>query len=201
MCIDRYIMRGMAGRPREFDRERAVQTAMDAFWRDGYHATSVAALTRAIGINPPSLYAAFGDKPGLFDEAAACYVQRLSSGLSDVLSATTTARALADLMRVTAESHTDPDTPPGCLVLSEPRLAPQRSQMRARITERIAQGQRDGDVADDVSPDQTAALVDVIMAGMSARARDGADRATLTDIANLAAHALTIILNPSEQPS
>src|SRR2546422_11461601 len=64
------------GRPREFDREAALEQAIDVFWRHGYEATSVSDLTAAMGINPPSLYAAFGDKEKLFLEAVEPYQQQ-----------------------------------------------------------------------------------------------------------------------------
>jgi AcrR family transcriptional regulator len=57
------------GRPREFDMEKALDKALDVFWRNGYEGASVAELTGAMGINPPSLYAAFGNKEGLFRKA------------------------------------------------------------------------------------------------------------------------------------
>ena len=52
----------MAGRPRSFDREEALRAALEQFWRVGYEETSIAMLTSAMGVTPPSLYAAFGDK-------------------------------------------------------------------------------------------------------------------------------------------
>ena len=64
------------GRPREFDIERALDRALEVFWRNGYEGASIASLTEAMGINPPSLYAAFGNKEGLFRRALDRYVQQ-----------------------------------------------------------------------------------------------------------------------------
>ena len=61
------------GRPRAFDRDAALDRAMHLFWRKGYESTSVSDLTEAMGIAPPSLYAAFGDKKRLFLEAVDRY--------------------------------------------------------------------------------------------------------------------------------
>ena len=176
----------MAGRPRSFDRDTALTVALDAFWRDGYEATSVSGLTCAIGINPPSLYAAFGDKDRLFGEAAAQYVERLRRGLDDALDAPTARDAIGRLLAVTAYHHTEPGTPPGCLVLSEPRLLDERLAMRDVIAQRIERGRVDGDVPADADPGQLAAFVDVVLAGMSGRARDGAGFAELAATAELA---------------
>ena len=54
------------GRPRAFDACTALDDAMEVFWRQGYDGASIADLTAAMGISAPSLYAAFGNKEGLF---------------------------------------------------------------------------------------------------------------------------------------
>src|SRR5438128_8822547 len=71
------------GRPRSFDREKALAAAMEVFWRKGYEGASLDDLTKAMGLNKPSLYGAFGDKAGLFRmvldryaEGPAAYVTR-----------------------------------------------------------------------------------------------------------------------------
>src|SRR5919112_1807947 len=61
------------GRPRAFDRSAALRRAMEVFWQCGYEGASLGDLTAAMGINRPSLYAAFGCKEALFREAVALY--------------------------------------------------------------------------------------------------------------------------------
>ena len=56
----------MAGRPKEFDRDEALASAMDVFWRRGYEAASVSELLSAMGISRQSLYDTFGDKRRVF---------------------------------------------------------------------------------------------------------------------------------------
>lgn len=180
----------MPGRPRSFDRDAAVSVALQAFWRDGYEATSIADLTSAIGINPPSLYAAFGDKQGLFGAAAECYLDSFEQGLAAALSRPTAHAALASLLRMTARAHTEPGTPPGCLVLSEPRLHAERAHLREAIAARIAQGRQDGDMRASIDAETVAGFVVTVMAGMSAGARDGAGREQLLAAAEQAIVAL-----------
>src|SRR5438309_11392407 len=80
------------GRPREFDREAALERAMQVFWRHGYEATSVSDLTRAMGINPPSLYAAFGDKEQLYLSAIERYEQGRREVVAQLLDEAPSAR-------------------------------------------------------------------------------------------------------------
>src|ERR1700733_4425852 len=63
------------GRPREFNVDKALDKALKVFWRKGYEGTSLPDLTRAMGINRPSLYAAFGNKEALFRKAIDRYAQ------------------------------------------------------------------------------------------------------------------------------
>jgi AcrR family transcriptional regulator len=180
----------MAGRPRQFDREIALETAMEQFWRHGYEDTTVATLTRAIGITPPSLYAAFGDKDRLFAEAASCYAERIGAALERAMALPTTSESLAQLMRVSAASHTDCATPLGCFVLTEPRLVVERERLRERIAARIERGRVDGDIPAETDAHQLSGFLMAVMAGMSARARDGGSPAEVRAIAELALGAI-----------
>ena len=169
----------MAGRPRTFDRDAALQTALHAFWERGYAGTSVAHLTEAMGISAPSLYAAFGDKRTLFDEAASHYLARLDLGLTAQLSAASLRDAIEGVLRSAADYYTADGHPHGCLVMSEPLLAQQRAQARDAIGARIRRGRDDGDLPPDSDVEGLTEFVDLLIAGMSARARDGATRQQL----------------------
>src|SRR4051812_23312840 len=92
------------GRPRSFDRERALQHAMEVFWKQGYEGTSIHDLTAAMGINPPSLYAAFGDKERLFLEAISRYEGKHSAIAAKIERAPTALQAVQLLMRGAAAS-------------------------------------------------------------------------------------------------
>src|SRR5258706_13378598 len=81
------------GRPRSFDRDEALERAMQVFWKQGYEATSIQDLTRAMGINPPSLYAAFGDKERLFMEAVGRYERECGPAVACLLDEAPTAPA------------------------------------------------------------------------------------------------------------
>ena len=72
------------GRPRTFDRETALDAAVDIFWRHGYEGASIADLTAAMGVTPPTLYAAFGSKEDLYRQALARYLERAERGRGGV---------------------------------------------------------------------------------------------------------------------
>lgn len=169
----------MAGRPRSFDRERALEVALHTFWEWGYEGTSISRLTEALGIAPPSLYAAFGDKRRLFDEAAARYLARLDLSMSARLGAPTAREAIEGVLADAAAFYTDGGHPRGCLVMSEPLLAAERAHARAAIAARIARGVADGDLPPGTDVEALTEFVDIQLAGMSARARDGADHEQL----------------------
>jgi AcrR family transcriptional regulator len=169
----------MAGRPRNFDREEALEQAINAFWAHGYENTSISQLTEVMGIAPPSLYAAFGDKRALFDEAAACYCDRLAARMTNALAARSTRDAIGRVLRTTADFHSAGGHPAGCLAMSEPLLAEKRAELRRAISARIARGVAETELPESTDVDGLAEFVMVLLTGMSERARDGATTAQL----------------------
>lgn len=185
----------MAGRPRSFDRDAALWAALEQFWRAGYEETSVAALTAAMGVTPPSLYAAFGDKRRLFEEASTVYFERTLEAV-DIATALPSAReAVARVLDDTAHAHTDPATPAGCLMLTEPRLEAQREVLRQRLKDRLDRGVRDGDLAATADTERLASFLVAVLRGMSGCARDGGSTDDLLGIAASAMAALPAAAN------
>src|SRR5437879_5569396 len=105
------------GRPRAFDAEHALDEAMEVFWRHGYEGATIAQLTEAMGINPPSLYAAFGSKEGLLKAALDRYTARRDAFMVEILSAPTARETAERMLMGIADSQTDPANPPGCLLI------------------------------------------------------------------------------------
>ncbi|MBP2340736.1 AcrR family transcriptional regulator [Saccharothrix coeruleofusca] len=177
----------MAGRKRAFDRDEVLDRITMAFWRDGFAATSVADLTALTGVNPPSLYAAFGDKRALFDEAVRHYTAAYGGFIVAALREEPTSRlAIRRLLREAAAEYTRPGRPPGCLVLHAPELAEQRRATAAMVEEKIRHDVRGGALPGTADPHALALLVSAVMRGMSDLARDGATEAELADVAEAA---------------
>ncbi|MFC9324824.1 TetR/AcrR family transcriptional regulator [Kitasatospora sp. NPDC057015] len=188
------------GRPRSFDREAALAQAVDLFWEHGYEATSVADLTAAMGIRPPSLYAAFGDKRSLFEEVVASYRRTHGSVLPEALDEGPTVRAGVERMLFTAAAeYSDPDHPWGCLVASstvnctsdevEQELRGVRNGNVDALESRIRADIAAGNEPPGTDAAALAVFVGTVLQGMSQRARDGATRAELEQVAAFAMRA------------
>lgn len=170
-------------RPRSFDRAAALDQAMRAFWEKGYEQTSISDLTAAIGIAPPSLYAAFGDKRRLFEEAAAHYQAGPGDVVARGLEEQSARAAVERMLHEAAREYVLAGQPRGCMIVTEPSLGELRAESWTTIRTRLQQGADAGELPPGTDLDALAGYVAVVISGLSARARDGAGEAELHAIA------------------
>jgi AcrR family transcriptional regulator len=183
------------GRPRTFDADKALDEAMEVFWRHGYDGATIAQLTKAMGINPPSLYAAFGSKEQLLKAALDRYSAKRAEFMCDVLSAPTAREVAGRMLFQIADSQTDPANPPGCLLVQGGlacgtgaenvpfELAARRAQTEDQLRERFIRAKAEGDLGADADPAALARYLSVVTAGMGVLASSGAERDALRQVA------------------
>ncbi|MFI0448323.1 TetR/AcrR family transcriptional regulator [Actinomadura sp. 6N118] len=187
------------GRPRAFDRDAALEKALREFWRHGYEATSIAGLTAAMGIRPPSLYAAFGDKRKLFNEAVERYQQTHGAFTTRALAEEPTGRqAMERVLREAAVNYCDPEHPPGCLIITaavnhgpeaeqvEEVLRGYRVAAKRSFAERIEGDVKAGRVPADTDVEGLATFYAATIQGMSRQSQDGATAEELNRVATFA---------------
>ncbi|TLF74807.1 TetR/AcrR family transcriptional regulator [Nocardia cyriacigeorgica] len=186
------------GRPRSFDRDAALEKAMLLFWSRGYEATSISDLTEAMGIGAPSLYAAFGDKATLFAEVVRTFGERYGGFSAAALAEEPTAADMVTrILREAAYEYTREGCPHGCLVTSaginttsEEVAGMLRDIRNGNIRAFAARIQDDIDAGllpADANANALARYVGAVMFGMSQSAMDGATRAELIEVAEIAA--------------
>jgi AcrR family transcriptional regulator len=181
------------GRPRKFDRDQALRQAMEVFLDRGYDGASVGDLTAAMGINAPSLYAAFGCKEALFREALDLYLSTAGPRTLDELGKRdVTARAAVEAMLREAARRFGNGR--GCLVVLGAThrtadneavfrdLVERRNETQALIRRRLKQGIADGDVPADADIGIMAAFYSTVLNGLSLQAHDGASRKQLMGV-------------------
>jgi len=189
------------GRPRGFDADAALDRALQVFWQKGYEGTAISDLTAAMGINRPSLYAAFGTKEELFRKVMDRYVEG-PAGYAYRALAEPTARAVAErLLRGAIDLLTDPATPRGCLLVQgalacgeeseavRRELSSRRVAGEAELRERFKRAIADGDLSANESPAALARYLVTLLDGLAVQAVDGASRRDLDRVAEVALRA------------
>ncbi|MDO8212036.1 TetR/AcrR family transcriptional regulator [Conexibacter sp. CPCC 206217] len=176
------------GRPRSFDSEAALDQAVELFWRQGYAATTVADLTDAMGINPPSLYAAFGSKQQLFERAAQRYAETYRHIVESALAHPDLETVVRAFLTGVIEGATQPDHPAGCLTIQgalacrhgdhdvTDLLAAQRRATQAALETRFAQLRAAGLLPAGADPTTLARYFATLAQGLAVQAGAGTTR-------------------------
>ena len=191
-----------AGRPRTFDREQALGIALDLFWRHGYDGTSIPQLTTAMGISPPSLYAAFGSKDALYRETIKLYQTKYSGFMNSIFDEKISSRvAVERALLAAAKQFSDTGHAPGCMISSaELQASPDNQRLAAEIASfrlaaqqvvytRLEAARKSGELPRNTDTASLAAFFAMVSQGMSVQARDGAKAAVLKRLAKLAMQA------------
>jgi len=190
------------GRPRSFDKQKALDAALQIFWRNGYEGTSTADLIAAMGIEKPSMYAAFGNKEQLFRQVLDHYENGPAHLASEALQEPTARRVIEHLMRASADAGSDPHTPRGCLFVQgalacgndadciRAELISRRAAGESGLRKRLQRAKREGDLPRTSDPAALARYVMAVLHGMSVRSSAGASRKELRGIAETALRGL-----------
>ena len=188
------------GRPRAYDTEAALKQATDSFWRGGYAGTSLDSIAAATGMNPPSLYAAFGNKRALYHEALARYWEMVLAANRDALAQE---RPLNEALMLAYEAalsvyFSGKGSARGCFVIGTAvteaveddqirrSLAAGFQKFDADFAKRFREAQDDGELPDEADPAALALLATATMHTIAVRARAGTPRAELRELARKA---------------
>jgi AcrR family transcriptional regulator len=172
-------------RPRVFEEAEVLDRAMEVFWRHGYEGASMAELTKAMGLNSPSIYMAFGSKRGLFDAVLRRYRERRAAHRESVLAGATAREVAERLLFGAIEWLVDPREPRGCLLIQAGlstgvnnedvtrAITDQRSRTRELLTERLTRAQAEGDLPPSEDPAALAGYLQMAFNGLALQAADG----------------------------
>ena len=179
------------GRPRSFETGKALDAAMKVFWCKGYEGASLADLTQAMGINRPSLYAAFGDKESLFRKVLDRYDSGPAGYVREALNQPTARAVVERLMEGAAELGTASSNPRGCLFVQSALacgdkaegirndLILRRDAGEKAVRLRLKRAQSEGDLPRDANPADLARYVVTVIQGIAVQAASGAARPEL----------------------
>src|SRR5882757_8270889 len=201
-----YLLIGMKpettakpGRPRAFNPDVALDRALHVFWSKGYEGASLSNLTRAMRINRPSLYAAFGNKEQLFGKVLDRYMDGPVAYFGKALAASKARDVVEEIFLGTARMADDPRIPAGCLMVQgalacgdasvRKEVAARRAASEAALRHRLQRAKREGDLPKNADPAELARYVMTVLQGMAVQGADGASPDQLRRVAQVALRA------------
>jgi AcrR family transcriptional regulator len=190
-------VRSRLGRPRAFDADKALDRALAIFWRNGYEGASLPALTKAMGINRPSLYAAFGNKEALFRKAVERYDAGPARYTRKAIKLPTARKVVEALLKGIVALLTRPQNPGGCLMVQgalacgengsrvRQELASRRAAGVAAMRRRFQRAIDEGDLPANADASGLARFVATVMHGLAVQAASGASRKELLRVKDM----------------
>jgi AcrR family transcriptional regulator len=187
------------GRPRAFDLDAALERAMHVFWAKGYEGASLSNLTRAMRINRPSLYAAFGNKEQLFKKVLDRYMDGPVAYFGKALAAPKARDVVEEIFLGTARMAEDPRIPTGCLMVqgalacgsasARKEVTARRAAAEVALRRRLQRAKREGDLPKNADPAELAHYAMTVVRGMAVQSAGGASRDQLHRVAQIALRA------------
>ena len=189
------------GRPRAFDPDAALDRAMHIFWARGYEGTALSDLTRAMRINRPSLYAAFGNKEELFRKVLDRYASGPLAYFAKALAAAKARDVIENILLGAANMASDPRLPSGCLMVQgalacgdaagsvQKEAAARRAASEVALRRRLQRAKREGDLPRNADPAELARYVMTVLQGMAVQGANGATPVQLRRVAQIALRA------------
>ncbi len=189
------------GRPRAFDPDAALERAMHVFWAKGYEGAALSDLTRAMRINRPSLYAAFGNKEQLFRKVLDRYANGPLAYFRKALAAAKARDVIEQIFLGAARMAGDPRFPSGCLMVQSAlavgnaagsvrkEAAGRRAAGEVALRRRLQRAKRENDLPQDADPAELARYVMTVLQGMAVQGADGVGRDQLRRIGQMALRA------------
>jgi AcrR family transcriptional regulator len=186
------------GRPVAFNQEEVLNKALNVFWSHGYEGTSMAELTGTLGINKPSIYAAFGNKEALFRKALARYRAGPIAFVGEAMKAPTARQAVENLFTKAVDFFSDESNPNGCMIVQgaltcgqsssaiQQELIAYRGNFETTLINRFELAKAQGDLSSNVNSKQLAKYIATIHQGMSVQSTSGATREELLAIVAMA---------------
>ena len=196
--MDTPVEKRQRGRPPAFNRDVALDKALDIFWRHGYEGASMAELTAAMGMNKPSIYAAFGNKEELFRQALNKYMSGPVSYIQEAMQQPTAKQAVEMLLTKSAELLCGCNSPRGCMVvqgaltvgqgaeLIKRELITYRQGFEAALKKRFDQAKKESDLPKEVDTASLAKYIATVHQGMSVQASSGAKKKDLLGVVQMA---------------
>jgi len=189
------------GRPRAFDPDAALERAMRVFWAKGYEGASLSDLTRAMRINRPSLYAAFGNKEELFRKVLDRYMDGPLAYFGKALAAPRARDVVEQIFFGAATMAGDTRFPSGCLMVQgalavgnaarsvQKETVGRRAASEVALRRRLQRAKREGDLQKNADPAELARYVMTVLQGMAVQGADGASPEQLRRVAQIALRA------------
>lgn len=186
------------GRPRAFDKAKALDTALELFWRHGYEGTSISLLAERIGINVPSLYAAFGNKESLFLRAIERYSELNGKIYHESFKKKTAREVALAILTGEVELVTQRGRPDGCLMVQgalatspesekiSEMMAGMRGMAERWMAERFERAKEENDLPADADPKSLASYIMTLNSGLAVQAKSGVGKKQLLKVVEIA---------------